>query len=175
MVTTLVSCSSRLGHTIKTSFINKFYVSLLLQIYDSFWFFRKGSKTSLLTTFCVWIFKKTISQFHCLFAFTSSDIGQCMKLTWSSCFLSSCFSTQPVDRKNKRKIITWGSLRQKKAKRKVKIRKHGIIVLQWFLIVWHRNSSSEKYKQPPEVFCKKRYSLKFCKIHRKTPVPEFLF
>ena len=25
-------------------------------------------------------------------------------------------------------------------------------------------------KQPPEVFCKK-----FCKIHRKTPVPETLF
>ena len=128
MVTTLVSCSSRLGHTIKTSFINKFYVSLLLQIYDSFWFFRKGSKTSLLTTFCVWIFKKTISQFHCLFAFTSSDIGQCMKLTWSSCFLSSCFSTQPVDRKNKCKIITWGSLRQKKAKRKVKTRKHKVLL-----------------------------------------------
>ena len=25
-------------------------------------------------------------------------------------------------------------------------------------------------KQPPEVFCKKRCSYKFCKIHRKTPV-----
>ena len=30
-------------------------------------------------------------------------------------------------------------------------------------------------KQPPEVFCKKRCSYKFCKIHRKTPVPEYLF
>ena len=28
-------------------------------------------------------------------------------------------------------------------------------------------------KQPPEVFCIKRCSQKFCKIHRKTPVPEF--
>ena len=28
-------------------------------------------------------------------------------------------------------------------------------------------------KQPPEVFCKKKYSYKFHKIHRKTPVPEF--
>ena len=27
-------------------------------------------------------------------------------------------------------------------------------------------------KQPPEVFCKKRCSLKFRKIRRKTPVPE---
>ena len=27
-------------------------------------------------------------------------------------------------------------------------------------------------KQPPEVFCKKRFSYKFRKIHRKTPVPE---
>ena len=26
-----------------------------------------------------------------------------------------------------------------------------------------------------EVFCKKRCSKKFCKIHRKTPVPESLF
>ena len=30
-------------------------------------------------------------------------------------------------------------------------------------------------KQPPEVFCKKRCSQKFRKIHRKTPVPESLF
>ena len=30
-------------------------------------------------------------------------------------------------------------------------------------------------KQPPEVFCKKRCSKKFPKIHRKTPVPEPLF
>ena len=26
-------------------------------------------------------------------------------------------------------------------------------------------------KQPPEVFCKKKFSYKFCKIHSKTPVP----
>ena len=30
-------------------------------------------------------------------------------------------------------------------------------------------------KQPPEVFCKKRRSWKFRKIHRKTPVPGTLF
>ena len=30
-------------------------------------------------------------------------------------------------------------------------------------------------KQPPEVFCKKRCSEKFRKIHKKTPVPESLF
>ena len=32
-----------------------------------------------------------------------------------------------------------------------------------------------KQKQSPEVFYKKRYSYKFHKIHRKTPVPESLF
>ena len=30
-------------------------------------------------------------------------------------------------------------------------------------------------KQPSEVFCNKWCSEKFCKIHRKTPVPEPLF
>ena len=30
-------------------------------------------------------------------------------------------------------------------------------------------------RQPSEVFCKKKYSWKFRKIHRKTPVPESLF
>ena len=30
-------------------------------------------------------------------------------------------------------------------------------------------------KQPPEVFCKKKCSQKFCKIHRKTPVPKTTF
>ena len=30
-------------------------------------------------------------------------------------------------------------------------------------------------KQPPEVFCKKRCSQKFRKIHRETSVPESLF
>ena len=32
-----------------------------------------------------------------------------------------------------------------------------------------------RQKQPPEVFCKKRCSWKFHKIHRKTPVLESLF
>ena len=30
-------------------------------------------------------------------------------------------------------------------------------------------------KQPPEVFCKKKFSEKFHKIHMKIPVPESLF
>ena len=30
-------------------------------------------------------------------------------------------------------------------------------------------------KQPPEVFCKKRYSQKFCEIYRETSMPESLF
>ena len=30
-------------------------------------------------------------------------------------------------------------------------------------------------EQPPEVFCKKMCSQKFCKIHRKTPVPKSFF
>ena len=30
-------------------------------------------------------------------------------------------------------------------------------------------------KQPPEVFHEKKFSWKFRKIHRKTPVPEYLF
>ena len=30
----------------------------------------------------------------------------------------------------------------------------------------------DQQKQPTEVFCKKRCSWKFCKIHKKTPVPE---
>ena len=33
---------------------------------------------------------------------------------------------------------------------------------------------SIKQKKPPEVFCKKHCSHKFRKIHKKTPVPEFL-
>ena len=33
----------------------------------------------------------------------------------------------------------------------------------------------KRQKQPPEVFCKKRCSEKFRKIHRKTHVPEPLF
>ena len=30
-------------------------------------------------------------------------------------------------------------------------------------------------KQSPEVFCKKSFFQKFCKIHSKTPVPESFF
>ena len=37
------------------------------------------------------------------------------------------------------------------------------------------NVTDKNQKQPPEVFCKKRCSWKFRKIHRKTPVPESLF
>ena len=33
---------------------------------------------------------------------------------------------------------------------------------------------SEKTKQPPEMFCEKKYSQKFCKFHRKTPMLEAL-
>ena len=38
-------------------------------------------------------------------------------------------------------------------------------------IVW-LHSNVEIQKQPPEVFYEKRYSQKFCKVHRKTPVSE---
>ena len=37
----------------------------------------------------------------------------------------------------------------------------------WFCSIW------KKKQPPPKVFCKKRYS-KFRKIHRKTPVSEYL-
>ena len=36
-------------------------------------------------------------------------------------------------------------------------------------------SFSKTRTKRPEVICKKRCSLKFRKIHRKTPVPETLF
>ena len=36
-------------------------------------------------------------------------------------------------------------------------------------------SSRSEQNHPPEVFCKKRCSYKFCKIHWKTPVPESPF
>ena len=35
--------------------------------------------------------------------------------------------------------------------------------------------NSDLRSSRPEVFCKKRRSLKLCKIHRKTPAPESLF
>ena len=37
------------------------------------------------------------------------------------------------------------------------------------------NPTVTKQIQPPEVFFKKKWSEKFQKIHRKTPVPESLF
>ena len=37
------------------------------------------------------------------------------------------------------------------------------------------NDADEGQKQPPEVFCKKKCSQKFCKIHGKASVPESLF
>ena len=36
------------------------------------------------------------------------------------------------------------------------------------------STQDEPQKQPLEVFCKKRCSQKFCRIHRKTPVSESL-
>ena len=38
-----------------------------------------------------------------------------------------------------------------------------------------QRKKNQKQKQPPEVFCKKRCLYKFCKILRKTPMPESLF
>ena len=53
------------------------------------------------------------------------------------------------------------------------------ICLFKFANIFHLNLSNivhgQIQKQPPEVLCKKRCSYKFLKIHRKTPVPEFLF
>ena len=37
------------------------------------------------------------------------------------------------------------------------------------------NNCQSYRKKPPEVFCKRRCSETFCKIHRKTPVLESLF
>ena len=37
------------------------------------------------------------------------------------------------------------------------------------------SSGINKQKQPPEVFCKKRFSKRIHKIHRKTRVPESVF
>ena len=51
----------------------------------------------------------------------------------------------------------------------IKVSKLLVFVLFSFFII------SDMQKQPPEVFCKKICSLKFHKIHRKTPVSESLF
>ena len=50
----------------------------------------------------------------------------------------------------------------------------------YYYFKYFNYSRSVKYfsyveKQPPEVFCKKRYFWKFRKILRKTSVPESLF
>ena len=37
------------------------------------------------------------------------------------------------------------------------------------------DDDNEFQKQPPGVFCKKKCSLKFRKIHRNIPMPESLF
>ena len=39
---------------------------------------------------------------------------------------------------------------------------------------FHISQTSSIQKQPPEVFCERRCSWKFRKIHRKTPAPESL-
>ena len=54
---------------------------------------------------------------------------------------------------------------------------HGINYFHFFAgKVWQMVTITiSSQKQPPEVFCKKRCSYKFRKIHRKTPVPECLF
>ena len=57
------------------------------------------------------------------------------------------------------------------------------IRLLWFGTKYSRDKSYCKcitftislQKQPPEVFCNKRCSKKFCKIHMKAPVPESFF
>ena len=59
-----------------------------------------------------------------------------------------------------------------------KIREHftglkiSIFIFQIKIIVCKRRKQPP---EPPEVFYKKRGSQNFCKIHRKTPVPESLF
>ena len=46
----------------------------------------------------------------------------------------------------------------------------------WKASTWKtKNSIAIKQKQPPEVFCKKKCSQKFGKIHKKTPVLESPF
>ena len=57
---------------------------LLIWRYTRFWFFRKESRTSFSSVFCVWFFNKKVfhvifyylTKFHGLIAFTSWDIEQ---------------------------------------------------------------------------------------------------
>ena len=44
-----------------------------------------------------------------------------------------------------------------------------------FASMKHRSRGNKIQKQSPEVLYKKKCSQKFLKIHRKTPVPEYLF
>ena len=61
-------------------------ITLNLEIMLNFDFLEKGAGNSFSTTFCVWILKKNVShvkfyqltKFHCLIAFTSLVIGQCL-------------------------------------------------------------------------------------------------
>ena len=56
-----------------------------------------------------------------------------------------------------------------------------LILISWKLVTIERKELIKSFiitifkKQSPEVFCKKRFSEKFCKIHRKAPVPESFF
>ena len=67
-----------------TWYAAKTNLRLLIQKYAQFRFFRKGYGDSFYTIFCAWFFKKNgshlvfyrLTQFHCLIAFTSWDIGQ---------------------------------------------------------------------------------------------------
>ena len=69
----------------------------MTQRYTQFWFFRKGSRNSFSTTFCVWFFNKNVShfifywltKFHCLIAFTSWDIQQ---YAYCNCLLTRLWS-----------------------------------------------------------------------------------
>ena len=69
------------------------------------------------------------------------------------------------------------------------VRLHNLTSMNIFFTIDHKKSqvffvlvkrkpkpvSMNINKQPSEVFCKKKCSQKFRKIHRKTPVSEFLF
>ena len=56
-------------------------------------------------------------------------------------------------------------------KRIVQCTQNEVVLLELLL----KSYQSNLQEQPPELFCKSRCSQKFCKIHRKKPVPESLF
>ena len=55
----------------------------------------------------------------------------------------------------------------------------GYVLIAIYMFVsnffFNENEGVNSEKQPQEVFCKKRCSEKFRKIHRKAPMPETLF